>query len=295
MYYKDVDNELRELINQGKTGREIESILKIARRTMYCKLKKLGLHIPNYHNALKFDNTVFDNIDTEEKAYWLGFLYADGYVSSTVNTVEVSLKADDIDHLHKFKEFLHLQKNIEIGQVTCLGKKFSRCRVSVTDKHFHDRLVELGCTPKKSLTLTFPPLNIFSKEDLVIHFIRGYIDGDGCLTYTSTGRLVISIIGTFEFLGGIINILPSIFDRPRRKDKRSKNNTYVIECSCVKADKLANLLYNNAVVYLDRKYERYKRFAVPIEKSLELLEDNIGEGCDANTEITEETKESSVL
>lgn len=48
-------------------------------------------------------------------------------------------------------------------------------------------------------------------------------------------------------------------------------------------------------VYLDRKYERYKRFAVPIEKSLELLEDNIGEGCDANTEITEEIKESSVL
>ena len=44
-------------------------MLNVNRTTIQRHLKKLGLLTPNYHNELKFDNTVFDNIDTEEKAY----------------------------------------------------------------------------------------------------------------------------------------------------------------------------------------------------------------------------------
>lgn len=54
-------------------------------------------------------------------------------------------------------------------------------------------------------------------------------------------------------------------------------------------------LYENSTIYLDRKYEKFKEICRPFEKSNGLLEDNIGEGCDANTEITKESKESLVL
>ena len=259
--YREVTTELLELVAQHKSGKEISRILNLDYSTVHSKLRKLNINLPNYHNTLKFDNTVFDIIDTEEKAYWLGFLYADGYISSTNNTVELSLKSTDYEHLNKFKVFLQYRGDVKISSIKCKDKSYSRCRLSVTDKHFHDRLVRLGCIPKKSLILKFPSLNIFSNKDLVIDFIRGYIDGDGCLSFTSNGRLTVQIVGTKEFLDGIISIFPQIFSK-RRKDKRSLNNTYTLDCACSKADYIASKLYEKATIYLDRKYERYKRFAV---------------------------------
>lgn len=257
----EVTNELIDLVSKRKSAREISTELGINYTTVHRKLRKLGINLPNYHNKLKFDNTVFDYIDSEEKAYWLGFLYADGYVCATNNGVELSLKGDDCAHLEKFRQFLSCSLQVKIGKVTCNGKEFSRCRLYLRDKHFHDKLIELGCVPNKSLILKFPDYSLFSDTTLVSHFIRGYVDGDGCLTYTSNGRLSIQIIGTNEFLDGIIDVFPGIFHK-RRKDYRHPNsNTYTIECSYDKADWLADNLYKNATVFLDRKYERYKKLS----------------------------------
>lgn len=43
--------------------------------------------------------TYFENIDTEEKAYWLGFLYADGYVNANEDKIELCLAEKDFHHL----------------------------------------------------------------------------------------------------------------------------------------------------------------------------------------------------
>lgn len=256
--YREITNEIVELANQGLSATEIAKILGIWRQTVYYKLKKINRSIPNYHNSLKFDNTVFDNIDTEEKAYWLGFLMADGYVSKNSNTVELSLKGDDNNHLSKYNDFIKNTQSIKFGKIVNKGKEYSRCRCAVTDNHFHNRLIELGCTPQKSLTLKFPDKNIFAEESLIRHFIRGYVDGDGCLSYTKTGRLTIEIIGTKEFLEEIVSLYPSYFKKTLHKDKRRlSSNTYFITCSCNNADKFASILYDKSNIYLDRKYERF--------------------------------------
>ena len=257
----EVTDELLKLVSEKKSAREISSILGINYTTVHRKLRKLGINLPNYHNELKFDNSVFDCIDSEEKAYWLGFLYADGYVCGTNNGVELSLKGEDKVHLEKFRQFLNCRIDVKMGKVTCNRKTFSRCRLYLRDKHFHDKLIELGCVPNKSLILKFPNHNIFSNNNLIIDFIRGYIDGDGCLSYTSTGRLSVQIIGTNEFLDGIMNIFPDIFHKGKKDYKHPNSNTYTITCSCDKADKLTDTLYKNATVFLDRKYNRYKKFS----------------------------------
>ena len=55
----------------------------VDRRTLSKHFKELGIEIVNKQNRPKFDINIFDNIDTEEKAYWLGFIFADGYINST--------------------------------------------------------------------------------------------------------------------------------------------------------------------------------------------------------------------
>ena len=256
--YKEITDEIVKMADEGLTATDIAKILGVWRQTVYNKLKKINRRIPNYHNSLKFDNTVFDKLDTEEKAYWLGFLYADGYVSKTSNNVELSLKGDDVNHLEKYNKFLNNKAPIKLGKTKVNNKEYVRCRCSVTDKHYHDRLIELGCIPKKSLILKFPDKKMFDNEELIRHFIRGYVDGDGCLTYTKTGRLVIEIIGTKEFLSGILSLYPNYFKKCFHKDKRNlTSNTYFIACSCNNADLFASYLYDNSNIYLDRKYNRF--------------------------------------
>ena len=95
----------------------------------------------------------------------------------------------------------HNKDNVKLGQVTLNGKSFTRCRWNISNKHLWNSLNTLGCTPRKSLTLQFPDINIFSSPELVKHFIRGYFDGDGCLSYYKDSlKPAISLLGTPEFL-----------------------------------------------------------------------------------------------
>lgn len=249
--------ELIKLNNSGYTQREMAKMLNVDRTTIQRHLKKLGLSTPNYHNELKFDNTVFDNIDTEEKAYWLGFLYADGSISSVDNNVELSLNGGDYEHLNKYKQFLKHTSEVKLGVSKCNERTYSRCRFCVTDKYFKKRLIELGCTPNKSLTLSFPDLSIFSSFELVYSFIRGYVDGDGCIGFTKDGKPTLSIMGTKEFLLGIKNLFPDKFGNTFIVDKRRPNGALTIKCSRQKAKFVLEKLYNNSSIYLQRKYDRF--------------------------------------
>lgn len=241
---------------------------KLSMKWFLIYLKKHGIFIENKQNKVKFDDHIFDSIDTEEKAYWLGFIYADGYISSLQEKnkhnyqFELSLKADDIEHLHKFNTFMkHIKDNVTIGNVVCNGKVCKRCRWSIRNQHLWEILNSYGCTPKKSLTLKFPNKDIFKSNDLIRHFIRGYFDGDGCLSYADKNhkRITLNILGTKEFLVSCNEHLNNSYTI--RKEIRK--NLYVLGCSGGKNSKafnFINYLYNNANIYLNRKFDRYQYF-----------------------------------
>ena len=216
-------------------------------------LKQSGIIIINHQNETKFNENIFDKIDTEEKAYWLGFIYADGFISSTRNAFELSLKGSDINHLHKFNKFMqHAKNNVKLGQSKCGNKIFSRCRWSVVNKHLKQRLIELGCFPNKSLILRFPDLTIFSNKDLIYSFIRGYFDGDGSL-FKSQNQIIVKISGSKDFLQDLNSIFPA---KSIIKDFRSNVYTYSIYKHFDVLNFL-NLIYKDANIYLDRKYQKY--------------------------------------
>lgn len=251
---KEIAKErIEELIKQRLTGKEISEILGITRRTLYNKMEKFDLHLDT---SPRFDTTVFDIIDSEYKAYWLGFLYADGYISSNHKQVEVALKGDDYEHLVKFSKFLQDNRNspVKLSRTILGGKEYTRCRYIVGNEHFYNRLIDLGCVPKKSLILKFPDKSVFLSSRLIMDFIRGYVDGDGSLSNTVSGRLQISIIGTIEFLESIKEIFPEFGNI--YTDKRNPN-VHEIVCSANNADSVAKQLYGSANIYLDRKYKKF--------------------------------------
>lgn len=128
-------------------------------------------------NMRKFtvDFNFFENIDTEEKAYTLGFLYADGCIASTLNKIQFDQLEPQEDILFKIKEVMQAEAPIH----THKGKhNRTRYRLLVCSKKMCQDLLKLGIIPNKSLTLTFPTK---VPQEFLRHFIRGYFDGDGCI------------------------------------------------------------------------------------------------------------------
>lgn len=270
---------------EGLSLIELSKQSGIDRRTLSTNFKRMGIEIVNKQNLTKFDEHIFDEIDNEEKAYWLGFIFADGYISSSSNNFELSLGLKDINHLEKFSQFMKYNGAIK--------QDFYRCRFSLRNKHLWNTLNNYGCTPKKSLTLKFPNKGIFKSKDLIKHFMRGYFDGDGCITYqkdTNSVNGVCSVLGASEFLDEFENILNFQKSITRCKDKRLTGNTTSLSFKRTESIQLMHYLYDNSSIYLDRKFKLYSFFkngCRSLEEFNELLLTNIGESCDANPEIND--------
>ena len=253
---------------------------------------RLSKYIDEFYPSLNIlDESVFDSIDTEEKAYWLGFIFADGTISSspldnnqtTQYQFELSLKLSDINHLEKAKKFFGYKRKLHTD--SC------RCRLEFNSKHLWDILNSYGCTPRKSLTLKFPDKTIFKDKSLIRHFIRGYWDGDGCLTYKRLGYPTISVLGTEHFLTNIQLILNTSNTLYNNNNKETCI-TKVLKYNGVLAYNICKYMYNDCTIYLDRKYEKYLEYCRLYEESCKEPQTKIGEGCDVNPEVITEIKES---
>lgn len=302
-YYRTLADEF---LNSSISLTKMAAREGTTRQTLAKHFRELGVEIINKQNRLKFDNTVFDCIDTEEKAYWLGFIFADGYISSdslkgkSRYLLEISLKASDKNHLDKFNKFMkHENANkVTIEDAKCGKVICKRCRWYVANKHLWETLNNYGCTPRKSLTLKFPDESIFKSRDLIRHFIRGYFDGDGCFTrhiHHTIVSPVISFLGTKDFLDKILEY--SKIEANYRNDKCYTEFTWTLEYHKEPGIELINYLYNNCTIYLDRKYKLYEFFkngSRSVQEWAELSSSKIGESpIEGNTEVIEEIKESS--
>lgn len=280
-----------EYINTSEKERSLTKLgnkYGVKRQTISKWLKAKGFEVINYQNRCRIDETVFDNIDTEEKAYWLGFLYADGNISTVGNRLEMNLSSKDLDHMLKFKKFLKLESEIRIEDNHGEGKEI--CRLAIRNKHIWQQLNDKGCVPCKSLILTFPDRSIFKSEILIYDFIRGYCDGDGSLGMyikenTKTHKCWMSFVGTKDFLNGIENFL-NIKGTIRNKTCANwQNQAYDLKYEGVKARKVARLLYENSSIYMNRKYNRFLQFCSFEEGSSTAKSSKIERRCNANIEV----------
>jgi hypothetical protein len=148
------------------------------------------------------NHAYFSSIDTQEKAYWLGFIMADGCIVDTMRDgalrLRVHLAGKDIGHLELLRTAIaakHGPFTNGDGSVT----------ISVSSDQLCGDLIRHGCTPRKSLTLRFPAV----PAELERHLVRGYFDGDGTAIITR-GRLFIGFVGTEDMLGNVRRVLGAV-------------------------------------------------------------------------------------
>lgn len=247
-------NDFVKLYENGFTLTEISKKLNVSIATISMALKKNGFKVINKQNMTKFNENIFDEIDSEEKAYWLGFIYADGYVSKNRNTFELSLALKDLDHLRKFALFMGYENNIKVDNY--------RCRFYVVNKHLKAKLMSLGVIPNKSLILTFPNRTQVPFE-LINHFIRGYFDGDGTILTKETSKikLRVSLLGTESFLNDVLKIIGL-----NKKIYKSKSNVMYFSLAIKNSENFLNYIYSNEKLSLNRKKELYKKYCRSSQK-----------------------------
>lgn len=248
--------DFNDVLNRIKNGEKLLSIADsygISRTNFSLRLKKEGF---GDNRLFRFNHDYFRTIDTEEKAYWLGFLMADGCLferqhprpwNGSTKAIILCVNNKDHEHLLKFNKALNSTNKIS------LSKKDNCARTMHCSIKMYNDLISFGCTPNKSLTLKFPLLI----ESLIKHYIRGYIDGDGCISIkdkeNGIGSIVISYIGTLDMMNNL-NKHFCVFNKYRKVGE----NTYTTAiCGNIKAMRILDWLYQDSTIYLERKYEIY--------------------------------------
>lgn len=211
----------------------------------------------------------FQELDSKDKAYFLGFIYADGFITKRSQGQNIlGLTLAEIEPIDKFKKYIQTDKKVGYYKKTnsYSDKSYEYKLALISDKLVSD-IEKLGVVERKSLTLTFPEL----REDLIPHFIRGYFDGDGSVflhkdsrkEYSSNRYLGINICGTKEFLTALSKHLPFIEEgQCIYKENRKETNCWNLKMiSNIRSLELYHYMYNDCDdLYLSRKKEKFENF-----------------------------------
>lgn len=243
----------------------------VTAHSLYNWFKKAGLKLRDNHtknvNRATCNEHYFDVIDSSDKAYWLGFLSADGFVTTPTKgaspVLGLTLKESDTSHIEKLLACLESTHKIHTYTVTSgykIGTLYSR--VLIPNQHLVETMHKYNIRPDK--TTTFKPVDVphaFRRD-----YIRGMFDGDGCITAITANKNVpqysCEFLGTDATLDYITQCLMDeeiithkyYYDRrkpgqPVAAFKLGGNNM---------AYKAATYLYKDSNMYLDRKYKRYQ-------------------------------------
>jgi len=198
---------------------------------------------------------IFEDITESWQAYFLGFLFSDGYVGKR----EIAIKLCYLDE----QILIDLKNKLGRGSISkrkgnlvkhnngsYLSKDYSILRIY--DVRMIKELEKFGMTKNKTFTIQLPT-NIKHFN----HFLRGYFDGDGCLTFSKKGDKKypkIKIASNDLFIKQLLDYLKigyickqgriSVLTITKRKD----------------IEYFATLIYKDCDICLERKKNKFIEF-----------------------------------
>lgn len=253
-YDHHLKKKMVDMYLQGKSLDEISNLIGCSQQTVRLAVIEYGENIRTKEesvlNRRNFDLTFFDKIDSPDKAYMLGFIAADGCVVDSKDTkaTQIKISAKDIILLKWFANLIGF--NLNFYHETRKSSKSFVLRLGSV--HMVKSLSQYGIVPRKSLILK-PYYGI--REDLICHYIRGYFDGDGWVTFNKK-YLKIGFCGSWFMINWINKQLKNHCNI--KTNKISKHgNIYTIQYSGCKAIRIRDFIYPNKDVFgLPRKKEK---------------------------------------
>lgn len=246
----DIEKQICVDYQNGLSPIEISNKYNFHVKTIRNKLTKNGFKLKKGPDNL-FNEHYFDIIDTEEKAYFLGYLMADGNISiyNKQYYIKCSCSKKDEELIYKFKEVLNSKNSITHAK--CYNKKSitEKTTFSISSKHMFMTLQGYGFKTKKSGNEVMS--DKISKE-LRNHFVRGLFDGDGITCIAKNKRS--GFISSKEMLLSIMNEL-NLY-KTLNHPKTQLKNLYYFLLGRRESKILYDYIYSNATFYLKRKKDR---------------------------------------
>ena len=248
---KYTDIEIINNFNIHKNIRICSNDLGICQETIRKTLVRNDIPRLGHTCDLLKNDRYFQHIDSEDKAYFLGFILADGNISKTSNRVSIQLNIKDKYILEKFKHCINSSNSIRDYKVFDKRKnKFNEITVfQVSSKNIISDLKDNGIDFNKSKYFYYTKI---SQNKYFNHFLRGVFDGDGSISNNN-----IQLISTFEFLEYInVKYLSNKYNFIQINKNLNIYRLYIYDKS-TKID-LLNFIYKDSTIYLKRKYDLYQ-------------------------------------
>jgi intein-encoded DNA endonuclease-like protein len=268
----DIDYDLViERYNELKNLKKVAKSFGVSLRPIKRILTENNLVVTNRRYGV--NHNYFEVINTEDKAYWLGFLYADGCVRKTKSGSQVVLKLSqkDEDHLNLFKKNIESEHKVDHHRNNTVSKKgtpsFSdNCIIRINSNKLVEDLIKQGCTPRKTFTIDKPTID----EKFYKDFIRGYYDGDGNFFYSEKTKMaVITIVCASEnFRAFLIDVISKIPNIGKIHEDKKKYTIKIV--NIVGIVNFLDYIYENSNIHLNRKkeyYEKYREYRANIESN----------------------------
>jgi hypothetical protein len=261
--------EIISLHNLGFSPIEISEklncdITNISRRLLKSGIKPIRTErFRGRRNRYHINEDYFEVIDTPEKAYILGLMYADGSVTKD----GFYLKMKDEDILLKVKTALDAEQPVKIAK----NGNYEAYLLSICSQKLSKSLIKQGCFINKTYTLSFPDIH----TSLISHFIRGFFDGDGHLGITSNISTckVDFTSASVDFLKSV-RIIISKFSKTNGslRKENGKSNAWHLRFSGVQVNDVLNWIYKDASIFMKRKHDKFLIYKSVHLKQGELLE-----------------------
>lgn len=271
------------MYEEGKTGKEIlekysdkirceNTIIKIVQRNGV-KVRKRG-KTPVIKNE-----DIFEKIDTEEKAYMLGLLMADGYVICPKGkgvVIGISLQSQDRYILETMKTLIGVETKI-------VDTKRNESVLSVRSEKIANDLSKYGIVPRKTFTVSIPEQ---IPPKLERHFIRGLFDGDGTVFINKYEQLKFGFYGNKKTIEQVHAYLHNEINLPLNKITHKPTVSAIYYGRKENVLDFYNFLYKDSNIYLTRKKEKFETY---------FKMKNFGEfAIDVNTVVTASCKNNVV-